>query len=322
MKPLVSVIVPSYNSAAYLPEAIDSALNQTAAPLEVIVIDDGSTDETAQVLERYRGRIQAIFQQNKGPAAARNCGIAASRGDLIAFLDADDVWLPEKLEKQLAYLALHPAACMVHSQMYYWNPETGEKSLERHRRRHEFAGSCYHRLFFRPAVIPSTMVVRRECLAKVGTFDERIRRATAEDYDLCLRLARDYEFGFVDDPLILYRQHPGSSTKKQVLANYEDNLFVVRKLLEDDPRLRQELGRSVVNDRFFGLLFDIGYCHYEAGRPWAARPYFLQALRHRPASAHVWLLMLGSLLPARLVRKLRGLKTSLANIGRARLGRV
>jgi len=312
MKSQVSVVVPSYNSAAYLPDAIDSALNQTIAPLEVIVVDDGSTDETAQVLERYQGRIRAVFQENRGPAAARNRGIAEARGGLIAFLDADDVWLPEKLEKQLCCLEEHPQAALVHSQLYYWDTETGEKSTRRHHRRHEYAGRCYHRLFLKPSVLPSTMIVRQECLAEVGGFDERIRRASAEDYDLCLRIARQYEFAFVDEPLILYRRHASNSTKTQILANYEDNLFVVRKLLDDDPRLRRTLGRAVVNDRLFDLLFSIGYLHHEGGRPAEARPYFFQALRHRPSSAHAWLLGLAGLLPATWVRRLRRLKSSLA----------
>jgi len=316
MRSNISVVIPSYNSAAYLADAIDSALNQTLAPLEVIVVNDGSTDETAQLLERYRGRINPISQENRGLSAARNRGIAAAQGDLIAFLDADDIWLPEKMEKQLGCLEEHPQAALVHSQLYYWDTQTGERTIQRHRGRHEYTGRCYHRLFFQNGVIPSTMIVRRECLAKVGGFDEEIRRPTCQDYDLCLRIARHYEFGFVDEPLILYRQHASSSTKRQVAENLADNVFVVRKVLRNDPGLWRTLGREAVNERLFGLSFDAGYHYHEAGRSSEGRRYFLEALRYRPFNSRVWLLYLANFLPSRWVWRLRELKSSLAYVAR------
>ena len=103
-RPLVSIIIPTYNCARYLPEAVNSALGQTCNSLEVIIIDDGSADETQEVLKPYSDRILYLYQANKGVSAARNRGIAMAQGEFIAFLDADDVWLPEKLEKQLACL--------------------------------------------------------------------------------------------------------------------------------------------------------------------------------------------------------------------------
>jgi glycosyltransferase involved in cell wall biosynthesis len=311
MRPEISVVIPSYNSAAYLPDAIDSALNQTTDPLEVIVVNDGSTDETARILERYQGRVVSISQENRGLSAARNRGIAAARGDLIAFLDADDIWLPEKLEKQLACLGQYPQAALVHSQLYYWDAQTGEKSIERHRGRHEFSGRCYDRLFFRSGVIPSTMIVRSDCLAHVGGFDEEIRRPTSQDYDLCLRIARHYEFGFVDEPLILYRRHASNFTN-QAMACLEDELFVVRKVARADPGLRRAVGRSAVDERLFSLLFDISYRHHDADRAAEARRYLLQALHHRPFHARVWSLYLANFLPYRWVRKLRQLKACLS----------
>ena len=310
MAPAVSVIIPSYNSAAYLSDAIDSVLNQTVAPLEVIVVDDGSTDETAQILERHRGRIVAITQENRGLSGARNRGIAAARGELIAFLDADDIWLPGKLEKQVACLAEHPTAGMVHSELFWWDEQTGERH-RRDCRRHEFAGSCYKEFFLRAGIIPSTAIVRRECLEKVGDFDEAIRRPTTQDYDLSLRIARDYEIAYVDEPLILYRLHE-SNASKQLLAMEEDILFVVRKALRDDPGLWRSVGGEEVSERLFTLLFEIGYRYHDAGRRAQARRHFLQALRHRPFSGHTWLLYLGDFLPSTWARGLRQVKSSAA----------
>ncbi len=321
MKSKISVVIPSYNSAAYLADAIDSALKQTLAPLEVIVVNDGSTDETAQILERYRGRICCITQENRGLAGARNRGIAAAQGDLIAFLDADDIWFPEKLEKQLQCLEEHPQAALVHSQPYYWDTGTGEKWTRSNHGRHEYVGLCYHRLFFKPGALAGSMIVRKECLAEVGVFDERIRGAGGEDYDLCLRIARHYEFAFVDEPLFLYRLHSSNLTKQRRTC-LENELYVVRKALQADPDLRRALGRTAINERLFGLLFELGYHLHDAGRPAEARRYFLQALRHRPLSTRVWMLYLGNFLPSKWVRRLRGLKSSLAPIAWKEISQV
>src|SRR5262249_44491182 len=155
-----------------------------------------------QVLERYRGRIRATFQENSGPCAARNRGTAAARGDLIAFLDADDIWLPEKLEKQLACLAEHPRAGLVHTEFLLLEGDTIAKPPLAANRA-EKVGQCYHRYFWCGGAIPSGVLIRRECLDRVGGWDEAIRRA--EDYDLCFRVARHYEFAYIDEPLWLYR---------------------------------------------------------------------------------------------------------------------
>src|SRR5512143_4014499 len=107
-EPLVSVVMPVYNGARYLRQALESALNQTYRPLEIIVVDDGSTDETSAILAEFGSRIRAIRQKNPGSAAARNAALQAAHGEIIAFLDADDLWLPQKLEVQVAYLRAHP----------------------------------------------------------------------------------------------------------------------------------------------------------------------------------------------------------------------
>jgi glycosyltransferase involved in cell wall biosynthesis len=311
MRPGVSVVIPSYNSAAYLPEAIDSALNQTVAPLEVIVVNDGSTDETPQILERYRGRLVVITQENRGLSGARNSGIAAASGELIAFLDADDVWLPEKLEKQVACLAEHPRAGLVHSAAHWWNPETGERSIRSNGNPHQVAGACYKEFFAYNRVTVSTIVVPQECLAQVGNFDEEIRRPTTQDYDLCIRIARHYELAYVDEPLVLYRLHT-SNASNQLLPIWEDALYVLRKALQDDASLRRTVGRAAVNDRLFEVFFQIGRLYHDAGQPAAARRHFLQALRHRPSCGLAWSLYLRNFLPRPWVQALKQWKRSAA----------
>jgi len=146
----VSVIIPAYNGAAFLPEAIDSVLAQDYEPLEILVVDDGSTDDTHDVLRPYAPRIRYFYQENRGPSAARNLGIERARGDLIAFLDADDRWLPGKLAAQVAALGTQSAAALVHTDVLFWDPTRGSRERPRRPRRHEYVGAlCAHVLGLR-----------------------------------------------------------------------------------------------------------------------------------------------------------------------------
>jgi glycosyltransferase involved in cell wall biosynthesis len=313
----ISVIIPTYNSAAYLPEAIESALNQTVAPLEVIVVDDGSTDQTAQILEHYSGRIVLIAQENRGLSAARNRGMEEARGDLIAFLDADDVWLSGKLEKQLSCLEDHPRAGLVHSAVIFWEARTGRKYWWDDGKL--ATGSCYEVFFRRNVVVVSSVIVRKECLDRIGNFDEELRRRTCEDYDLWFRIARHYELAYVEEPLTLYRLHDANASRR-TLAMAEDSLYVVRKALRADPELGRSLGRGVVDRRLFELHFNVGYHHHDAGRTAEARSAFLQALQHRPFSTRAWSLYLLNFLHPEWVGGLRKWKSSLSSLGRRKPG--
>jgi glycosyltransferase involved in cell wall biosynthesis len=305
--PVVSVVIPSYNSACFVCEAVESVLGQTYRDLDIIVVDDGSNDETAEVLDRFRGRIRYVFQPNQGLSAARNRGIREASGELIAFLDADDVWLPEKLEKQLACLAANPRAALVHSDVIFWDQEPGDKHRKENGRS-EFDGPCYERFLVNSRVLPSATVIRRECLAKVGLFDESLRRV--EDYDLWFRLARHYELAYVDEALLLYRIHP-SSLSRNHLAMRLGELLVVRRALEADPGLAERVGKQAVDDRLFQLLFDIGYHCHDARDPGQARRYLGDALRHRPTDVYTLSLYLANFLPPAWVNWLRWLKAGL-----------
>src|SRR5262249_38101592 len=155
---------------------------QTYRPVEIVVVDDGSNDDTAEVLACYRDRVRYVYQDNRGPAAARNRGIAEANGELLAFLDADDQWHGEKLSKQAAVLAAKPEAGLVHSDVLYWD-QLRDSKYRRTGARPEFHGGCYSSFFWRNPVTLSTVLLRRACLRRVGCFDESIRRPSAEDYD-------------------------------------------------------------------------------------------------------------------------------------------
>jgi glycosyltransferase involved in cell wall biosynthesis len=179
MTPLISCIVPAFNAERFLGEALDSILAQTWRPLEVIVVDDGSTDGTAGVAERYGERITYICQANAGPAAARNRGLDAATGAYVAFLDADDVWHEEKLSRQMARFDARPELelCLAHIQNF-WEPEF--KDEEDRLRDHRFSKPI-------PAYVTQAMLARRTLFDVVGQFDTTLR--IVDDTDWFLRAA-------------------------------------------------------------------------------------------------------------------------------------
>jgi glycosyltransferase involved in cell wall biosynthesis len=306
---LVSVVIPSYNSARFVAGAIDSALAQTYWPLEIVVVDDGSTDNTAEVLAPYGDRIRVLRQENRGLAGARNCGLRAAKGDLIALLDADDQWLPEKLEKQVALLG-DPDVGLVHCAFWHWRPDTDERIRRDLIGRARYVGDCYERLFTANGVLPSTALFRRACLDRAGLFDERLR--SVEDLDLWYRMARHFRFAYVDEPLALYRLH-GDSLTQNKLRMWRSELIVTHKQLAADPEYRQRVGAALADQKLFDLCFNIGYLEFDAGNFTEARRHFAWALRRRPFRLRCASLLLASLLPGTVVRALRRAKQRVAS---------
>jgi len=213
--PKVSVIIATYNRSHFVCEAIESVLNQTFLDFEIIVIDDGSKDNTKQVLEKYGSRIHYIFQENKGRAESRNTGIKNTKGEYIAFLDDDDIWLPNKLEKQVAFLDSHPEIGLVHTfvelideQGLLLQKET-EKCFKFYRKAMKL-GYAYEGMSQLCIMFLSTVVVRKDCFEKVGFFDLSI--PAFEDWDFYLRFALEYRIGTISEPLVKFRLHKAHST--------------------------------------------------------------------------------------------------------------
>jgi glycosyltransferase involved in cell wall biosynthesis len=317
-KPSVSVVIPTYNAARFLVEALESALSQTLPPDDIVVVDDGSTDDTEDTIYPYRRRIQYIRQENQGPAVARNCGIAHSKGDLVAFLDADDVWLPEKLEIQVNEMRAHPRIGLVHTN-YVRLDSAGVRHPTRTKSGSRCAGRCYLELFKGCGVKIATVLVRKECLTKVGGFDESFRHASCEDYDLWIRMARHFEYLYIDSPLVLYRDHPTSASKNDLMM-LEQELYVIRKSLAADTELKARIGTHQVRGRLFDLYHGIGYAHHDGGRSAEARHFFSQALHQNWAAPYTWLLYIGNMLHPRHMCALRSIKRSIAHVGKCRTG--
>ena len=195
---MVSVIIPSFNRAPFLKNAIESVLSQRSQAFELIVIDDGSGDKTEEMVLRYGPRIRYIRQENKGPASARNLGIKRSNRPFIAFLDSDDWWAREKLSLQLDKMQENPSCLISHTQEVWYKNGRVFNQKKRHRKYH---GYIFDRCLPLCVVSMSTVMVRRGIFDKVGFFNEDL--PCCEDYDFWLRASVRHEFLLIDKPLTL-----------------------------------------------------------------------------------------------------------------------
>ena len=212
--PLISAAIITHNRARYLEEAIRSVLGQTCRDVELIVVDDGSTDGTDKLVAPYLDRIRYVRQEHGGKAAARNAAVRLAQSDLIAFCDSDDVWYPDRLERQLAALEQHPEVGMVHGHVTVIDSNGVELPDSTASGRAVFGaahrnGASYASYASECRCLSSTILVRREVFDTVGFYDPEL---PIEDYDFYLRLLLDYELLFLDsEPLAKYRSHPSTT---------------------------------------------------------------------------------------------------------------
>ena len=220
--PLVSAIIPTYNRAHVIGEAVESALTQTYSNMEVIVVDDGSKDDTLERLKKFGDRIRVIAQANAGPAAARNSGIEESRGELIAFLDSDDLWLPEKTERQVELLerAGESVPCCLCNILMKWN--SGDRAsfdiawLKSSAEEGVWLNAD-EVLATRSVLFNQGIMIRRRVLEKIGVFDASIRYL--EDIDYPLRLSLEGPWAFIKTPLVIWRESMTNSVYKNSLRD-------------------------------------------------------------------------------------------------------
>jgi glycosyltransferase involved in cell wall biosynthesis len=222
--PAVSVVIPTYNAARYLTEAVVSVLSQSFRDIEVIVVDDGSTDDTAAVVSRFGPPVRYMRQQNRGVAEARNRGIEQSRGRYVAFLDADDTWLPNKIDRQITSLVEAGDQRACYSAYAICDARLQPLALQRSVRR----GLTLEDLMLRGNVVGSGSVVvcDRSLFSIVGGFDLNLSQCA--DWDMWIRLATLTEFLYLDEPLVNYRQHSSNMSRRPELLE-RDTLHVLEK---------------------------------------------------------------------------------------------
>ena len=226
--PLVSVVIPTYNRSEMLKEAIDSVLAQDFKDYELIVVDDGSTDNTPETVDAYGDKIVYCRQNNKGVSAARNRGIRLSAAAFIAFLDSDDLWLPGKLSCQVDFFKSHPGALICQTQETW--VRSGRRINPKNRHQKE-SGMIYERSLGLCLVSPSAVMVKRELLEQVGNFDENLM--ACEDYDLWLRISCRCPVHLIDLPLIIKRGgHKDQLSRAPGLDRFR--IYAILKMVESD----------------------------------------------------------------------------------------
>lgn len=237
--PRVSVIIPVYNGAAYVSEAIESVFSQTYHDYEIIVADDGSADNTLEVLKQFGDRIIVLALPHRGVCATRNEAIRQSHGEFIALLDADDIWEPRKLELQVAYLDQHPEFALVYA--YSTNFTGNDEGNIVLVKKLDFEGDIFKDIFTKNSFANDTIVMRRSVFDEIGGYDESL--TAMEDYELNLRIARKHQIGRVPQSLLRRRIHPGSFYSSGYDNQYIYQLPVYDKQMSD-PDVERLIGKS------------------------------------------------------------------------------
>lgn len=280
--PLVSVVIATYNMAAYLPLAVRSALTQTYRNIEVLIVDDGSTDGTRDAIEPLLedARVRYLFQENKGQAAAKNHGIRESRGEYVAFLDADDIWVPDKLDAQMPLFVSSETVGLVYSAVTYID-ERGIPIPKASGKLHR--GRVSGPLLFSNFVGFSSSVVRRKCFDRLGTFNEELGMGI--DYDLWLRFSTQIEFDYVDRPLLYYRSWPGQMSRNWT-TRYLRGIEIMKSFLRDFP---DAVAKPTVDEAWAHTYAGFAYCMRTIGKKRKeALGLYLRALSYKPAYLPAW----------------------------------
>ncbi len=278
-QPKVSVIIPAYNSAKYLPEAIASILEQTYTNYEIIVVNDGSTDNTYEIIEPYLDRVRYFEQENQGVSATRNRGIYLARGELIAFLDADDIFMPQKLEQQVQILETQPEIGIVNSGFRIITEE-GEEVVDI-KRWHKIPDLTPEIWLLHKPVLPSAMMFRRDWLLKVEGFDRRF--FASEDVDLVLRMvAQGCQSTWLRAVTVYYRQHESSASwrnpiKQVANAELMQDCFFARSDIPESMRRLERQSR-------YDFLVWIACVLYQAGCMTEMIVYLKKSLKYTPYS--------------------------------------
>jgi len=276
-QPLVSVVIPTYNRERYIAEAIDSVLAQTYTNVQIIVIDDGSTDNTRQVVEKYAADVQYVWQQNSERGASRNRGLALAKGDFISFLDSDDVWLPGKLESEVSYLIEHPKVGLVCSDVVVVDANGVEiKGL----RIKKYSGNVTKHLLDGNFVLMASHLARTELIRRAGGFREERELSGSEDWELWVRLSTITDFGYMNSPNGLMRTHSGNTmTNPAAMArsmDYAIQIMSQSDYLDANMKAYLRKARSIVS-----LINAINYC--SAGNRRKSAEALWQSLIANPA---------------------------------------
>ncbi|SEP36380.1 Glycosyl transferase family 2 [Nitrosovibrio sp. Nv6] len=304
--PTVSIIIPTYNCEAYIAETLNSVLSQTLRNIELIIVDDGSTDRTLDIVASYGSPVRLLRQANSGVCAARNYGIREAAGRYICLMDHDDYWFPDKLALQVEQMEAHPEIGLVYSSFIWWHPDEkgmfpGPDSFEAASFPagidEEFSGWIYHQLLLDCWILTSAALIRAEVFDKCGVYDESL--PYSEDWDLWLRISREYPVIKLNKPLTLYRQHPQqgnrmardidyrtellwSAATKWGLCSRDGRCITKRKFVQNIACYQMEFGlRHLASG-------NLKIANHSLVKAWLKHPVKLKTLAYIPAGLLGW----------------------------------
>ena len=266
----VSIIIPTFNRRDYITIALDSVLAQTYKDYEIIIIDDGSSDDTKEVLKPYQDKIHYFYHDNKGIPATRNRGVREAHGDYIALLDSDDYWLPEKLERQMDCFKKNPHYGMVATRC----SSITQDGRFREKNRPGKSGWILNDLFKANFIRTSSAMIKKECFEKVGFFDESL--PMYEEVDLWLRIAKHYPIGFINTPLTVYIDNP-----QGVSTNSLAGRLLRQKVLEKNY-LKECIPLDLYRKRVSSNYYSIGKHYLHQGAKSEGKKYFKQSINLHP----------------------------------------
>ncbi|MBN1894536.1 glycosyltransferase [bacterium] len=257
----VSVIIPTFNGARTIRNTVQSALDQTYANLEIIVINDGSTDHTEEILKGFGNRIRVLTKPNGGPGSARNMGIRHCTGDYVAMLDHDDLWVKDKIALQVPLFDNDPRIATVFSDAFLIQAD-GRCHRRCFQEARPYRGFVFRQLFERNFIPNLTSITRKELIEEMGYFDESGEMLTTDDYFMWLKLATRYAFDYIDQPLAYFRQHPDNfsghlesfchdilRTLSKTEQNFPDHIVKMRRCRDRRiSRLHYILGRHYLRN--------------------------------------------------------------------------
>lgn len=279
MKPKVSVIVPAYNSEAYMADALRSVLAQTYKNYEVIAVDDGSIDGTLRLAKSFEPWVKALTKQNGGPASARNLAISNSQGDYLAFLDSDDVWVADKLEQQAAFLDENRDVGLVYGEALMFTENNDEKKVGG--RIGYTTDPSFRLLLFGDYIPNSTVMIRRACVEKVGLLNESRKLIGVEDYEYWMRIAKHFRMAGIPRPLAYYRIRDGNlmGDGSDINKGLKLSIAAIREIERLYPGLWKEC--QVDREMLFARL------HVRAGFAWKQKRDWRQcAASFKEAARH------------------------------------
>lgn len=302
--PKISVIIPAYNCAQYISETVESVLAQTYQDYEIIIVDDGSTDNTKDVLskyvEAYPNKVIYIYQQNAGEGGARNRGLKESVRDYVAFLDSDDIWLPTKLEKQMALVdSLKGEDIVVFGDQYQFNDSGAILLKSMFKILKPYNGFVYEKLLYENFLTTNMILTKRDFFNKVGYFKEGMKYCA--DFEMWLRLAKHYKFYYVEDLVAGYRIH-SAQVSGNIHKMREYHLMVVNEAL-NNLKANAILTNNVLSNQHYKY----GYMFWDKNYYADARLDFRISLRHL-FKLKTFLYMLATYLPPFFIENIRTVK--------------